>query len=99
MPRLVEDVGEPLYAGWLSRFTRLFGLDADVGWVGSRRVAWKLTDFDTVTVTHRPAGRAGKSLRYAVRLTYTDLPSGGSRWWWECPACVRRVDVLYLPPG
>jgi hypothetical protein len=99
MPRLVEDVGEALYAWWLSRFTRLFGIDADVAWIGGRRLAWEWDGADVVTVTHRPAGRAGKSLQYSVQLTFTVLPCGGSRWWWSCPACRRRADALYLVSG
>jgi hypothetical protein len=29
MPRPVEDAGEPLYAGWVSRFTRAFRMAGD----------------------------------------------------------------------
>jgi hypothetical protein len=99
MPRLAEDVGEPLFAGWVSRFTRTFRTAGDSQWIGGRRLVWEWDGADVVTVTHRPAGRAGKSLQYDVGLTFTDLPCGGLRWWWSCPACRRRVDALYLVPG
>ena len=80
MPRLVEDVGDPLSAGWVSRFTRASGEHRESQWIGDRRLVWEWDGADAVHVTHRPAGRVGKSLRYAVRLTFTDLPSGGRRW-------------------
>jgi hypothetical protein len=41
---------------------------------------------------------------YSVRLTTTQLASGGLRWWFICPlakdgrACNRRVAKLHLPP-
>jgi hypothetical protein len=41
--------------------------------------------------------RGGAPLRYSVGLLYTNLPSGGVRWWWSCPACRARVDAMYLP--
>jgi hypothetical protein len=99
MLRLVEDVGEPLYAGWVSRFTRAFRTAGDSQWIGGRWLAWEWDGSDAVAVAHRPADRSGKSLRYAVRLTFTELPSGGLRLWWSCPACGGRVDALYLVRG
>jgi hypothetical protein len=99
MPRLVEDVGDPLYAGWVSRFTRAFTESRDSQWIGGRWLDWEWDGADVVTVTRRPAGRAGKTLRYVVRLTYTDLPSRGLRWWFMCPGCGRRVDAMYLVAG
>ncbi len=97
MPRLVEDVGEPLFAGWLSRVYRLTGKTHGVRWVCGRRVFWKLHCRVSVAVTHPPADASAEPLSYSIPLLFTDLPSGGSRWWWKCPECVRRVDVLYLP--
>jgi hypothetical protein len=94
--RLVEEAGEPLSAGWLSRVVRTTGLDSGVLSVGDREVDWELTD-DEVNVTHAPADGRRAALRYSVGLVFTDLPSGGSRWWWSCPACHSRVDALYLP--
>src|SRR6476646_3059739 len=46
-------------------------------------------------LTHPPPNRAGTPLTYTIGLLFTKLPSSGSRWWWMCPACDRRVDVLY----
>lgn len=43
--------------------------------------------------------------QYPVRLTTTELPWPGKRWWFRCPVeragvlCGRRVAKLYLPPG
>ena len=45
------------------------------------------------------------SFDYPVMLTPTHPYFGGQRWWWVCPLtlngqpCLRRVGVLYLPPG
>jgi hypothetical protein len=94
--RLVEEVGEPLSAGWLSRVVGTTGLDSGVLSVGDREVDWELTD-DGVNVTHAPAEGAERTVSYQVRLVSTKLPSGGARWWWSCPACRSRVDALYLP--
>jgi hypothetical protein len=63
MPPLVEDAGEPLYAGWVSRFTRAFREARDSQRIGNRWLTWEWDGDDAVTVTHRPATRAGRSLR------------------------------------
>ncbi len=34
-----------------------------------------------------------------VRLTSTTPHLGGSRWWFQCPGCGRRVMNLHLPGG
>jgi hypothetical protein len=93
---LVEGAGEPLSAGWVARLVREARLDGDTLDVGDREVEWELAR-DAVIVAHAPAGGAAGALRYPVGLLYTDLPSGGVRWWWSCPACRARVDTLYLP--
>jgi hypothetical protein len=98
MPRLVEDVGEPLRAGWVARVVREMGLESDTLSVGNREVVWEL-GYDAVTVTHARADGRRASVCYAIGLVYTDLPSGGARWWWSCPTCWRRVGTLYLPDG
>jgi hypothetical protein len=95
MPRLVEDAGKPLYAGWLSRYQWLSGTNYGVRWVGGRRAEWLLGD--SLTITHAPAHPPCDPVTYTVKLDYTAMPSGGFRWWWKCPACERRVDLLYLP--
>jgi hypothetical protein len=96
MRPLVEDAGKPWYAGWLSRVCGLSGADRGTRWVGGRRVRWFIGRAG-VTVLHPDA--AGRRIYYHVRLSETPLPSGSLRWWFHCPACARRVDVLYLPPG
>ena len=98
MPRLVEDAGDALSAGWLARVVRLMSLDRDTLPVGDREVGWVLRD-DVVNVTHAASDRTVAPLRYRVRLTFTELPSGGLRWWWQCPACQKRVADLYLLAG
>jgi hypothetical protein len=82
MRRLVEDVGQPLCAGRLARFVRDTSLGHDVMDIGDREVEWELTD-DGVNVTHRPAKGRGALINYTIRLLFTTLPSGGSRWWWS----------------
>ena len=39
-------------------------------------------------------------ISYIVRLTTSNLPKGGRRYWFRCPNinCDRRVAKLYLPP-
>ena len=34
---------------------------------------------------------------YQVSLTSTPCYLGGVRWWFVCPACGRRIGLLYLP--
>ncbi len=98
MPRLVEDAGKPLYAGWLSRYHGLTERTRGTRWVGGRRLRWFLGR-DRVAFLHRPADPAAEPVYYPVLLDRTALPSGGARWWWRCPGCAKRVDVLFLPPG
>jgi hypothetical protein len=81
----------------LSRLNRQTGQDRGVELVGDREVDWELDESDRVTVTHPLAGVVGEPVRYDVGLVFTDMPCGGARWWWACPACRARVDALYLP--
>ena len=37
----------------------------------------------------------GQSYRYTVQLTTTAPHYGGSRYWFSCPSCSKRVSVLY----
>ena len=52
--RLVEEVGIPLSAGWLSRVVRATGLNEGELCVGERDVGWALEE-GGVRVTHAPA--------------------------------------------
>ena len=97
MRKLVEDAGEPLSAGWLSRLTGALGEDSGEVQVGDREVHWKLGPGDAVTVTHLSADKTARPVCYRVRLKYKSLPTGGDRWWWACPSCLAPVDLLYLP--
>lgn len=36
-----------------------------------------------------------KSYRYSIQLTTTAPHYGGSRYWFRCPSCSKRVAVLY----
>lgn len=95
MRRLVEEVGEPLRAGALCRYVKATGLDSGILDVGDREVKWELAD-DAVNVRHPPADRRAAALHYSIGLVFTALPTQGLRWWWACPSCGERVDVLYL---
>ena len=49
--------------------------------------------------------RNDEGFDYTIPLVATELPWGGTRWWFTCminqegQACGRRVSKLYLPPG
>lgn len=97
MRRLVEEVGQPLFAGWLSRLNSALGESSGDVQVGDREVLWKLGPGNAVTVTHLSADKTARPVCYRVRLKYKSLPTGGDRWWWACPSCRAPVDLLYLP--
>jgi len=60
------------------------------------RLIYKITDRRT---------KESVEYNYPVQLSTTPLPWGGVRYWFVCPlskegmTCMRRVGVLYLPPG
>jgi hypothetical protein len=97
MPALIEDAGEPLSAGRLFKFVRLTGRARGTLGVGALELKWELAA-GAVTVTHPPAD-GGAAVRYRVRLVTTAMPTGGSRWWFACPACGARAGDLYLAAG
>lgn len=96
MPRLVEEAGKALYAGWVSQVHALTGRTRGLRWVGGRRVRWFLGS-GVVVVLHRPADARRDLIYYLVPLDRTGMPCGGSRWWWRCPGCGTRAEALYLP--
>lgn len=98
MPPLVEDAGKPVYSGWLAQLHAITERTRGTRWVGGRRTRWFLCG-DAVTFWHRPADPKADRISYAVTLDATEQPNGGRRWWWLCPACGKRVELLYLPPG
>jgi hypothetical protein len=98
MRAVVEDAGGEWFASRLGRWCRLVDADRGEYDLGGRQVWWTLDRAGGVAVTHPRPGAADPDA-YPMRLTFTPLRSGGRRWWWVCPACQRRVDVLYLPPG
>ncbi len=63
--------------------------------VGSRTITWACASGGAVGVTHADA--SGAPVNYLVVTVTTAIPYAGSRVWWSCPACARRVGMLYLP--
>jgi hypothetical protein len=49
----------------------------------------------TVLESSWPEGAGWRTISFEVGLTSTPCHFGGSRWWWVCPGCRRRVAVLY----
>lgn len=49
--------------------------------------------------TIRRSHGAGVNVRDTVLLDETPCTLGGTRPWFRCPGCDRRVRALYLPPG
>lgn len=73
---------------------------ASLGWQWSSHSQASLnlkvsTDSVTLTYRRREADGNWKSVEYPIRLTRTPCNFGGSRTWWLCPHCGRRVAVLY----
>ena len=54
---------------------------------------------DSITLDYRTREYDGEwqPMRYDVRIEWTACNYGGSRPWFLCPSCWRRVAVLYLP--
>lgn len=98
MPRLVEDAGGELAAGYLRKLSRHHGVNGGETHLGGRAVRWERTG-EGVTVSHRAPGPGAAVVTYTTRTVVTVLPSGGHRHWWSCPSCARRCDALYLPAG
>ncbi len=94
MPRpLVEHAGSPWHAGSLQRRSQFIGTRKGAVRVGDRVLTWELTA-DPFGVLAEQRDRRGKGCR--VGIVTTRLPSGGRRWWFVCPECGRRCDLLYL---
>lgn len=53
-------------------------------------------DFVTVTYEHRVGSSEAGRIELAVALDRTPCGWGGSRTWFLCPRCGRRVALLYL---
>lgn len=97
MPRpLVEAAGPAWHAGSLQRRCLFIGSRKGAVRVGDRVLTWQLAS-DPFGVVVSEWERRGKPLR--VGIVSTALPSGGRRWWFSCPECGRRCDLLYLRPG
>jgi hypothetical protein len=102
MPHLtVEGAGRPWHAGTLQRRNGFIGVRSGNQRVGEATLPWEFaTNPFRVLVTHPgPVGGGVGGNSYPVPILTTPLPTGGERWWFGCPRCARRVDLLYLPPG
>ena len=49
----------------------------------------------TLAYSHTPRGRPAEAIRQTVTLETTSCTLGGARPWFRCPACARRVAVIY----
>ena len=61
------------------------------GWIRIEADAWQVTLAYNYTARDRPA----ESIRQIVALETTPCTLGGARPWFRCPACARRVAVIY----
>jgi len=50
----------------------------------------------TFTYRHRAGGGNWQDVHCAVWLDRTSCTYGGTRAWWRCPCCGRRVAILYI---
>lgn len=50
----------------------------------------------TFTYRHRAGGEAWRDVHCTVPLERTPCTYGGTRTWWHCPCCARRVALLYI---
>jgi hypothetical protein len=72
-----------------------------VGWTFQPPDSVVITFLEVVGLLERLEGLVGrpkprKRESSTARVTATELPSGGRRWWWVCPGCGRRRAMLYL---
>jgi hypothetical protein len=100
---LVEDswrleAGYFQWNGYLSGELQRGALTVPTGGDSSGAIGWSATPdavlvYYTITAGDAPA----ETLYYTIPVSYTPLPTGGRRAWWQCPTCARRCGVLYLP--
>lgn len=65
----------------------------------STRVTWSFTFRSAFLSIERSAhvkGGARSDTNWSVELLATDCNFGGKRFWFQCPKCWRRAQVLYL---
>lgn len=103
--KTVESVGQALHAGtvqWCSIYFDWLGGRQRVGavvveWRFLRRFGWRQTT--RIMVRHySPKNRLVPTAEYEVAMAYSTITKGGRRWWFRCPKCERRVDLLYIVP-
>ncbi|MBA4192265.1 MAG: hypothetical protein C0467_30210 [Planctomycetaceae bacterium] len=94
MPHFVEDAGDPLSAGWLSRRISFIWRNNGIEAVGEEEVEWTLLE-NGMRVTQPQFGQTGQVVQYTIQMMLTKMPQGGERWW-KCPVCSSRVNDLYL---
>jgi hypothetical protein len=100
---LVERAGQPLVATRIAFEMWYYGRRSGTQRVGRVEVTWAAGAAGVVGVGHAPPGillvNVADALVYTMKLVHSATPTGGSRAWWECPACGRRCAFLYLPHG
>lgn len=88
--------GEGVRVGALQWKSRLWGHRNRIGYEVDMAERWLRLLYSK--------GGEDAPMDYRVKLTATELPWGGSRWWFMCPLvrrgawCGRRVVKLHLPP-
>jgi hypothetical protein len=98
MPKLVEDAGGELGAGYFNKVYQLRWEHTGSIKLAGRSVDW-VRQRKGIEVTHDLVQGSTERVTYTVQTVGTVLPSRGYRPWWLCPDCGRRVDSLYLPVG
>jgi hypothetical protein len=98
MPRVVEEAGGELSAGYVFKVVRWCGATSGTAELGGRAVRWEVIP-DGVMVEHPAVETGADPRRYLVPVETTVIASDGLRRWWSCLGCAARVDSLFLPPG
>ena len=65
------------------------GLRSTMSWRGGNRISIEARETQVVLAT-------GSKHRQVIDLMWTSCTLGGARVWFRCPACKRRVAILYL---
>jgi hypothetical protein len=87
---LLAGVASPGRSTWRNGL----GRESSITWTASAAGLW-------LSYTITPWNGKKQDYSYQVRISYTELPSGGRRAWFHCPAagCGRRCKILYMPPA
>lgn len=65
------------------------------------RVGWEVDPYHSIRFryTNTKASGESKDYDYEVLIETTPCHYGGERWWFLCPVCFRRCQIIYQPPG